>query len=107
MFTMAFAVASTSSQVKVYVLWLLIADVLTVVAETTPATAVKLWETPGPVSVQLLSTPVAETVIWAVPPGTTRSGEVVMTGSAVPNSEAPTITFGQLAVDPPAVTDIP
>ncbi len=79
------------------------------VVEGTPQDeAVSVWFTPGPVTVQVPSTPEAETVSTEVPPVVTRSGTAVMVGVAVPHGTAPTVTvFEQATVDPPAVTLMP
>ncbi len=64
-------------------------------------------ETPGPVIVQVPSTPEADTVSVDVPPVCTRVGEAEMLGTATPHACFPTVTeLVQDAVAPPALTDI-
>lgn len=58
-------------------------------------------------TVQVVSTPDAETVRVEVPPEVTRSGLAVIVGFGVPQETGGvTVTFGHARVAPPAVTDI-
>lgn len=58
-------------------------------------------------TVQVVSTPEAETVRVELPPAVTRSGFAVIVGFGVPqDTGAVTVTFGQARVAPPAVTDM-
>lgn len=84
-----------------------IAPVVMVVLGTEQLEPEIVRDTPGPVMVQVPSTPEADTVSVDVPPVCTRVGDAEILGTATPHARFPTVTeLEQDAVAPPALTDI-
>lgn len=81
------------------------APVVIVVVGTVQLDPEMVRETPGPVTVHVVSTPAAETVSTEVLPACTRVGEAVMVGVEAPQATADTVTeLEQEAVAPAAAT---